>query len=170
MEKINNRTTKQRNNNTNVDRLISCSVNRSQSGVSFIELLLVIAIIAILGASVTPFLSNFILRNNLETTTDKVIGSIRKAQNYSMDGKNDAVWGVCTTGSHLRLFRGSCESLDFSEDFTVSGSVNVSGLEDPGITFSKLRGEPSSSLSVTISTNIDSNSVQVNTGGGMEIN
>lgn len=138
------------------------------SGITLIELLIVIGIVAIIGASASPFLSNFILRNNLETTTDKVVGTIRKAQNYAMDGKNNATWGVCLSGSNLRLFSGTCALPTFSEDFEVSGSVTVTGFSET--TFGKLRGEPSGTLSITISTGIDSHTVKVNTAGGMTVN
>ena len=61
------------------------------AGFTFIEVILVVAIMAILGATSAPFLTNFIFRNNLETTVDKTISVIRKAHEYAMDGKNDTV-------------------------------------------------------------------------------
>lgn len=141
---------------------------RVSAGVTLIELLLVMGIIAILAATTTPFLTSFILRNNLETTTDKVIGTVRKAQNYALDGKNDATWGVCLANNNLRLFSGSCTSPTFSENFTIPASVNINGLNET--TFSKLRGEPSNALNITINTNVDFHAVQVNEGGGMDVN
>lgn len=137
-------------------------------GVTVIELLLVISIVAIVAAAATPFLSSFVLRNNLEVTTARVIGTIRKAQNYSQDGKNDEVWGVCLTGGNLRLFSASCTSPSFSEDFSVPKTVKISGLSETF--FSKLRGEPSNSLNITITTDIGTSTVQLNEAGGMGIN
>jgi len=148
---------------------------KCQRGFTLIELLSVIGIIAVVGASASPFISRFILQNNLETTTDKVIGSIRKAQNYAMDGKNNWSWGVCITGSNLRLFGGvsspTCTTNDFTEDFIISGSVSVSGLNET--VFSKLRGEPNPSnglSSVSIQTSIGSNTISVNSAGGVDVN
>lgn len=140
----------------------------SRKGISYIELLIVVGLMAIIGASVSPFLSNFILRNNLETTVDNLVGTIRKAQSYSMDGKNNAVWGVCLSGGNIRLYTGSCSSPTISEDFSVSSSVSITGLSDT--TFSRLRGEPSNTLSVTISTDIGSATISLNAAGGMEVN
>ena len=140
----------------------------SRKGISYIELLIVVGLMAIIGASVSPFLSNFILRNNLETTVDNLVGTIRKAQSYSMDGKNNAVWGVCLSGGNIRLYTGSCSSHTISEDFSVSSSVSITGLSDT--TFSRLRGEPSNILGVTISTDIGSATISLNAAGGMEIN
>lgn len=141
---------------------------KQQQGLTLIELLMVIAIFAIIAASSTPFLSNFILRNNYETTVDKVVSTIRKAQQYAMDGKNDVTWGVCLSGNSIRLFSGSCALPTFSEDFDTPSSVTITGLNET--TFSTLRGEPSSALSITITTDIGTQTVTMNTAGGMEIN
>ena len=140
-------------------------MNHKSRGVTVIELILIIALIAIVGTAATPFLSNFILRNNYETTVDKVLSSLRKAQGYSMSGRNQSLWGVClAAGNKIRLYRGSCATPAFSEDFDVPGSVAVSGLSDT--TFSTLRGEPSGTLTITISTDIGTRTVSVN-GAGM---
>lgn len=137
------------------------------TGVSLIELILVIALIAILGASTTPFLSRFVLQNNIETSTDQIIGSIRKAQEYAMDQKNNASWGVCSSGTNIRLFSGSCSSPSFSEDFDVPQSISITGLSE--ITFNN-RGEPSSTLIINVSSNIKTVNISLNAAGAININ
>jgi prepilin-type N-terminal cleavage/methylation domain-containing protein len=137
-------------------------------GVTFIELLLVISIIAIIGAATSPFISRFILQNNHTNTVSRLISSIRKAQNYAMDGKNGEVWGVCLSSGNIRLFSGTCDTPTFSEDFNVPQSVSITGLNE--VTFSKLRGEPSSVLNISMNSDIDSVNLVVNSAGGMEIN
>ena len=135
-----------------------------RKGVSIIELLLVIAILVIISASIFPFLSNFILRNNFETTVDKTVSTIRKAQNYALDGKDNKTWGACFFDHTLRLFSDSCTEPSFSEDFTVPASVAVSNFS---LTFSHLYGQPSSPLIITISTKIDSKIIEINRAGGI---
>lgn len=142
----------------------------STSAFSLVELILVVAIVAILAAAGAPFLSRFILVNDLEVSTDKVVGTIRKAQAYAMDNKNDATWGVCMSGTNLRLFSGSCASPTHSEDFDVS-EVTITGLTTT--TFSGIagrRGEPSGTLNVTISNSLGSKTVTLNAAGGMDRN
>lgn len=137
-------------------------------GYTLVELILVIAIMGILFAAASPFLSRFILQNNIEIAESNVIGSVRKAQEYSMDGRDDSVWGMCLSDGDVRIFTGTCASPTFSEDLSISDSVTVAGLNE--IIFSKLRGEPSSSLSITISTAIDSTTIDLNAAGGVDVN
>lgn len=137
-------------------------------GVSLIEILVVVSIISIMGAVSTVSLRGFVLRNDLETTTNQVVGTIRKAQNYSLDGKNSAVWGICLWNGGLRLFSGTCSTPIFAEDFTVPRTVSITGLSET--TFSRLRGEPSNLLNISISTDFDTRTVQLNRAGGVEVN
>ncbi len=141
--------------------------NASQ-GVTIIELLVVIGIVAILGAMSSAFIGSMIRDNNFDTTTDQVIGSIRKAQNFAMDGKDNEAWGVCLNGSIIRMYSGTCATPTYKNDYEVPANVNITGLNET--IFSSQRGEPSSILSITVSTNNDSNVVTVNQAGGMEVN
>ena len=134
---------------------------------TLIELLLVIAIIAIVGASSTPFLSRFILQTNYDSVVDKLVGSIRKTQEYAMDGKNGTVWGICQSGNNIELYSGSCNSPIISENYSIPNTVSVSGLND--ITFN-IRGEPSAIILVTVSTTLESATISLNSAGGISIN
>ena len=136
-------------------------------GFTLIELLVTIALVGILGAIAAPFVSSFIQKTNYETTADKVLSVIRKAQGYAMDGKNGAVWGVCLTGPTTRLFSGTCATPTFSEDFSVPSTVTVTGLTTT--TFS-LRGEPSpvnGLANVTVTTSYGTRTISVTSAGGV---
>jgi type II secretory pathway pseudopilin PulG len=140
--------------------------NAKKRGISFIEILLVIGIMAVLGAATTPFLSRFVLVSNVETTADTLSGTLKKAQNYAINNKANLTWGVCKTGNSLRLFGGTCASPTIFEDYSIPSSVTLNGLNAPGITFSKGRGEPASAISASVVTNLKTITVQVNLGGG----
>ena len=137
------------------------------NGITLIETLLVIAIIAILAASASPFLSNFIMINNHDVTVNRVIGTFRKAQSYSIAGKSDTVWGVCLQQGILRLYTGSCSSPSYKEDFSVPDVISISGLNDT--TFSFGRGEPSVTSNISITSALDSSTVSVNSAGGIQL-
>jgi prepilin-type N-terminal cleavage/methylation domain-containing protein len=138
-----------------------------EKGLTLVELLLVISIVAIIGASTSPFLSNFVLQTNFDTTLDKVTSSVRKAQSNAMNKKNDSVWGVCLIGTNIRLYSGSCSSPQVKEDFDIPNSVDVSSLTD---TIFNLRGEPSVVLNITVATSQESAVVNVNSAGGVNVN
>lgn len=138
-----------------------------EKGITLIELLLVISIVAIIGASTSPFLSNFILQTNFDTTLNKAMSSVRKAQSNAMNKKNGSVWGVCLSGTNIRLYSGSCVSPLVKEDFDIPNSVDVTNLTD---TTFNLRGEPSVVLNITVATSQESAVVNVNSAGGVNVN
>lgn len=136
------------------------------SAFTLIELLLVIAILLIIATLSSPFLSRFVARTNHAAVSDQLVGSIRKAQAYAMDGKATGTWGVCRSGDEIILFNGSCSTPTFSESFTIPASVTVSGLNT--ITFNS-RGEPDTSVTLNISIPGKSRTIQLNRAGGMLI-
>ncbi|HJX59605.1 hypothetical protein A2V61_02620 [Candidatus Woesebacteria bacterium RBG_19FT_COMBO_47_8] len=139
-----------------------------ENGVTFIELLMVVALISILAATTSPFLARFFIQTNLDATVDKVVSTLKKAQSYSMDGKNNVAWGACLDGTNIRLFRGTCGSPSFSEDFSYPSSVGISGFSN--VTFSTDRGEPSSTLTITISASTGTKNLILNSAGELDIN
>jgi type II secretory pathway pseudopilin PulG len=135
------------------------------SGITLVELLLVVSLIAIIGATVSPFLSNFVLRVNFQTTVDQVEGYLMKAQSYAMNNKNDETWGVCVTGNNLRLFSDSCASPSYAENYVIPGSVGIGNFSQ--VTFSSLRGEPNAAQAISITSDIESTSISLTAGGGI---
>ena len=91
-----------------VNRLFGYSVNWCEAGFTFIEVILVVGILSLIAAVTTPLFARFLAKNHIETTTTTVMGFLRKAQENAMDGKNDATWGVCVTGSTLRMYSNTC--------------------------------------------------------------
>jgi len=134
-------------------------------GLTVIELLIVIVIIGLLGAATTPFLSQFLHLNNFDTTVNKTISAIRKSQSYAMDNKNNQTWGICQTGSNIRIYSGTCNTPSYSEDYSIPAMVTLSGLNDT--TFSGNRGEPSQELSIEIAASNESTTVSLNSAGGI---
>ena len=123
---------------------------KNDSGFSLFELLVVMALMGILAVLLSPFLSRFLFQYHLADTTDKFTKILRKAQNYTLTGKEDSEWGVHYESGQLVLFKGSVygEDHSFDEEFGVSPSLAVSGWTD--VIFSKVRGQPSSSLTIIV--------------------
>ncbi|MBL7159121.1 type II secretion system protein [Candidatus Microgenomates bacterium] len=142
---------------------------KKDSGFSLFELLIVMAIMGILAALLSPFLSRFLFQYRLADTTDKFVKTLRKAQNYTFTGKEDSEWGVHYESGQLVLFKGNVygEDHSFDEEFGVSPSLNISGWND--IAFSKIRGKPSSGLTVSITSTAGSRTIILNEEGMVDV-
>lgn len=138
------------------------------NGFSYIEIILVVALAAILLPMVLPFSVNFINRMNINSVRDKTIASIRKAQLYAMDNKSNEVWGVCMHNQRIRLYSRSCDDPIVKEDYSIPASVEVSGLTD--ITFSKFLGEPNENVAININAASTHISISLNAIGGLNVN
>jgi type II secretory pathway pseudopilin PulG len=129
------------------------------SGISLIEILLVISLVIILAGASTPFLSRFILQNNLSVTTNTYLSTLQKAQIYSMSGKNDTLWGVCLNSGMIRLYYGSCLDSNFIDSFQIRNSIVLSGQDN--ILFDK-KGEPNVAGQMNISSSLGSKTIIIN--------
>lgn len=138
---------------------------KDEAGATYFELLLVIAIIALVGALSTPFLNRFILQNSIFDVIDKFAVVLRKAQNYALCGKEGSQWGVHYETDSLTLFKGDSFGQDhaFDESYDIPGVIDISGWSD--VTFSKVRGRPSVALTLTITSVSDTKTLILNQEG-----
>jgi len=136
-----------------------------KKGVTLIELLLVISIVAVIAGAISPFLSKFVVVNNFDSAQSKIKFAICRAQALSMDGKQNTNWGVCKTGNIIRVYSGSCNSPTIKEDFSISPSITVSSFD---VVFDK-RGEPNSVVTIDINSQLESKQIEINQAGGFDI-
>lgn len=144
---------------------LSPSRSSKNTGITLIELLLVVALIAILGTMTAPFAGQLYQRVNLETATSNVLVALHKAQANSLEGKANGAWGICQNAGKIRVYLGTCVSPTQKEDFDIPNTVIVAGLNDTS--FSRMRGEPSGTLSITVSNLAGSNTLTANIAGGI---
>lgn len=140
----------------------------NKSGFTLIELLLVVAIMLAISVLAGAFYSRFLLQNSVANTVDQLAGSLRKAQTYSMAGRQGSSWGVNYSNNEITLYKGTAlgQNTSFDEKFTVNSNVTVSGLSN--LYFYPMTGTPSSTLTVTVSGNNNSKVVTVNSQGMVE--
>lgn len=135
-------------------------------GFTLIELLLVITIVSIVAMLSSPFYSRFLLQNAVTNTTDQMIGSLRKAQTYSMAGRQGSDWSVNYSSNAIILYKGSNfagRDTSFDEKFTVIQTVNVTNVD---ISFARVTGLPTPpSSDITISSGNNTKTVTVNSQG-----
>ena len=128
-----------------------------QHGFTLIELLLVIVLIISLGTMTTAFMARFLTQNAVQNAQDQIIGDLRKAQFYTMMGKQGLNWGVhLDTTNRQIIFFGTTNSYalghnaSFDETFSYNSTIAISGLASD-IIFSGNTGTPTpTSATITI--------------------
>ena len=122
--------------------------HRLKRGFTLIEILLVIASMAVLFSLSVPLYQSVQVRNDLFVAVDIFTGSVSRAQALSSYMHGDSGWGVRieTTSNKIQnitLFKGSTfpgDSDENNEVFSVSPSIQID-TEDPDFVFNKFTGE-----------------------------
>lgn len=128
-----------------------CRLPTKRSAFTLIELLLVMGIVVILSALASGNLTRIISQGYFTNTVERLVRTLRTAQNYSFSGKEDSSWGVHYEQGKIVLFKGtSYASRDaaFDAETPIPISVEISGWSD--IYFDKLRGLPSATPSILV--------------------
>lgn len=143
-------------------------------GYSLIEILLVIAIFAVIAGLSAPFYGRFLTQNAVANSVDQLVADIHKAQFYAMVSRqtNTLNWGVNidNTTKKITLYRGNAFSghdVTFDETFTINDNVTVSPASTD-LNFARRTGIPTSGsfpLTITISGQGNSKSVIINSQG-----
>ncbi len=139
---------------------------RSDQGFSLIELLVVIAIVGVLGLMTTVFYSRFIIQNSVANMEDSLSATLRKAQMYSMMGKQNSNWGVTLNSGKIVLFSGNTyatRNSAFDETISYNTAISINGFSD--VVFTRISGIPNTTPTITISGNNSTEQVQVNNQG-----
>lgn len=141
-----------------------------EPGISIIEILLVVAIMAILGASMMAVGQRFLVNNHLDNKTNELVTLLRTARINSMAGRSDSSWGVYVDSSQMTAFSGSNyanRSSEWDLTFKIPSSVSVTSGE---VVFTPLTGEPDSALTFTVSGSGQSSFVELNSLGVVNVN
>ena len=128
------------------------------SGFTLLELLVVVSIMSILGASAGIFYARFLTQSNVNLATDQLAGQLRKAQIYAIEDKENTSWGVRYSANKITLF--ATGNAAFDESFDVSSALSISGFTT--LTYAKRTGIPDVTPTITVSGNGQSKTVGVN--------
>lgn len=137
-------------------------------GFSLLEVLLVISAFAILASLSTPIFRNLQIKNDLDIATSEVSQSLRRAQTLSQAVDGDTSWGVKVQSDGITLFKGTSfasRDLNFDETFDVPASISFSGVTE--LVFSKFSGTPQTTGTTTLSSELDTRSITINSKGGL---
>jgi prepilin-type N-terminal cleavage/methylation domain-containing protein len=117
-------------------------------GFTLLEILLVIGIISILLVFIVPISLDFYKSQQLETQTQSVIQTLRRAQSKATVVELDSSFGVYFGTSNYTLFKGSSyfdsgRDSQYDEIFDFPEIINIGGLDE--IVFLKSEGVPKGS-------------------------
>jgi len=135
-------------------------------GLTLSEILIVVAIIAILISFTLPLGLDFYRSQQLETQSQGVIQALRRAQLKAMSVEDDSRFGVYLTNDNYTLFKGSSyltRDVNFDEVFDLPMIINVSGLTE--VVFFKLEGKPNVTGNIILSGDSDSRTININEMG-----
>jgi len=139
-------------------------------GITVVELILVIALIALIGGTTVPLASNFLVRNFLKNKTNELSSSLKTAQLNTLAGKEASQWGVNISSTQITMFKGASfatRDVAFDQKFQIPSSLTITQDE---IVFQQLTGNPDATATLTIASNAnDSNQVTVNQVGTINV-
>ena len=141
-------------------------IKKKSFGFTLIELLLVVAIVLIIGPLSAVFYTRFLTQNAVANTQDQLMGQLRKAQIYSMMGKQNGIWGVKYSSVTKKITLYLTGNPAFDENFTANNNIIISNFSD--LSFARTTGLPTSGtypLTITITGNDSAREVTVNSQG-----
>lgn len=124
---------------------------KAEMGFTLIELLLVVAITLAVSSFMFPLSISFYRMQMLDETEESIASLLRKAQTFSVTGKNDSAYGVKILDDAYVLFEGETyASRDAAKDeaYPFASTISVSGLSE--VTFLPFSGEPTATGTVHI--------------------
>ena len=134
---------------------------------TLIEMLLSIAVIAILAAIMTPIFLSFQTRNDIDVASLAVVRNVYRAQQLARNGEGDSPWGVNLSSGAITVFKGATyagRDASYDEIFSIPDNITLAGTST--IVFSKMYGLPSASSTIILtSINNEARTVDINAKG-----
>lgn len=133
---------------------------KTRKGFSIIEIVLVVAVSAILARLVFTSLFSRRSRTDLDNTTRQVAALLRDAQNRSVNQELGTIWGIrmanaTNTAPFYALFKTSYSSQNTISYYRLPNDVryatsSVSSGQTLDVTFSQIAGLPSTSTTIVL--------------------
>ncbi|HEC63805.1 MAG TPA: hypothetical protein ENI23_00760 [bacterium] len=135
-----------------------------------VEILLVVAIMVALGGLSVVASQAFSNRDSLDTASNILVQTIRRAQILSQSVDGDSTWGVYVDSQNVVLFQGATyatRDAAFDELFELDGNLFASGMSE--IVFDRFTGEPQTTGTMTLGTTLGENkNIVINSKGMIE--
>jgi len=144
--------------------------NKSGGGFTLIEILVVISLISIFAFFFVSVGLNFYKSQQLESQSQTILQTLRRAQLKAMSVELDSSFGVYLTNDSYVLFKGSsyvARDPQYDEVFELPKIINVSGISE--IVFSKFEGKPSVIGNIILATNSQQKIININEIGRINL-
>jgi len=137
-----------------------------RTGFSLIEVVIVIAILAVLIVIFLPIGLDFYRIYVVNNTEDQVIGFLKQARVDAINQKNESDFGFYHNSSQIILFEGSSYATrnpDYDLIYSVPNNINITGLQE--VVFAKNSGLPSQTGTITITLDSRIKEITINSEG-----
>jgi type IV fimbrial biogenesis protein FimT len=150
-----------------------------KKGFTLVEMLVVLAIIAILLLIAIPQFNKFRQAEVLNAASRDVLSSLEKARSNTLSSVNSSEYGVHFQSDQVIIFKGltysvgavTNESISISEPASIT-NVTLGGVSGStgNVYFNRLYGAPSTTGTVTISTSSLSKTITISATGAASMN
>lgn len=126
-----------------------------RGGFTLVEIILVVAIIAITAAATAPVYQSFQSRNDLEVAVNAIPPALRRAQVLAQAPDGDTSWGVRIQSGTIVVFQGAsyaARNTTLDEVTDITSTITPSGLAE--VVFTKFTGLPNTTGTITL-TNVN---------------
>ena len=145
------------------------------SGLTLLETLLVVGVLAILLSLSLPLGLDFYQNQQLDSVSQEITQTLRRAQLRAMAGELDSSFGLFFANSQYVLFKGDsylARDSQYDEVFEIAGAIALSGLSE--IVFLKLEGKPKEGPegfggAIILSTNSNQKTIGINGMGRVNL-
>lgn len=150
-------------------------------GFTMLEALVVVMLMVAVTLFTAPFLSQSVLREDLDSTVAGISDALREAQAAVMSGRGSERYGMHFQGDRYVWFIGASYSVSDPDnvEHELAGRLSISGVSlSPGgactlpdgtgncdVLFTDRRGAPATSGSVTVTDGDQSRTVTINAAG-----
>lgn len=134
-------------------------MSHQSSAFTLVEILLVIALIAIILGFTVPIGWSFVMQNDLDVSATMAAQTLRRAQALSMAGAGGSGWGVEVSADNITLFMGNSfatRNANADEVFELPSTLNVAG--DVEVDF-QANGQPASGATIALSNSLNQNRI-----------
>jgi len=145
-------------------------------GFTVIEILIVIAILAVLIAVIWPKFSDLRAHQVLKAATEDVMSALNKARSQTLASLESSEYGVHFESDSVTIFKGNSYTVGAPEnqEIEITSPASISDITLTGGTsnvfFARLSAAPSASGTITVTNGINSKTISISATGAVSSN